>query len=65
MGKRLGLFLIGTRIRVKGDKNIDGHIISWLADDKREMTGYLVRSDEDPKTLIVVGFDDNFEVIGT
>lgn len=63
MVRKWNLLMIGTKIRVKGDKDIDGHIINWLTDDKKEIKGYLVKSDENPSTLIALALDDNFEVL--
>lgn len=64
MPRKWNLLQIGTRIRVKGDKGIDGHIINWLTDDKKVIVGYLVKSDDDPSTLIALALDDEFEVLG-
>jgi len=63
MARNWNLLMISTRIRVKGDKEIDGHIINWLTDEKKEIVGYLVKSDEDPSTLIALALDDEFEVL--
>lgn len=65
MVRKWNLLMIGTRIRVKGDKDIDGRIINWLTDDKKEIMGYLVKPDESPPNLIALALDDNFEVLET
>lgn len=64
MARKWNLLMLGTRLRVKGDKDIDGRIINWLTDDKKVIVGYLVRSDEEPSTLIALALDDEFEVLG-
>jgi len=63
MAGKWNLLMMSTRVRVKGDKDINGHIIKWLTDEKKEITGYLVESDEDPPRLIALALDDNFEVL--
>jgi hypothetical protein len=65
MARKWNLLMIGTRIRVKGDKDIDGQIINWLTDDKKEIIGYLVKPDEGQPNLIALALDDNFEVLKT
>ena len=65
MSEWLKVLKIGTRVRVKGKKNIDGQIIDWLTDDKKNMVGYLVKSDKGDPTLIMLALDDNFEVLRT
>ena len=64
MARKWNLLMIGTRIREKDDKDIDGHIINWLTDDKKVIVGYLVKADNDPSTLLAVALDDNIEVLG-
>ncbi|MFC1866143.1 hypothetical protein ACFLYB_05485 [Chloroflexota bacterium] len=63
MPMQWNLLMFGTKVRVKGDKDIDGHIINWLADGKKEIVGYLIKSGDDPPTLIALAFDDKFEVL--
>lgn len=67
MARKWNILMIGTRIRVKGDKDIDGHIINWLTDDEKVITGYLFKSDDDPPIfmpLLLDDKDDIFEVLG-
>lgn len=67
MARRWNLLQIGTRVRIKGDKDIDGTIIDWLTDDKdgeKVIVGYRVTPDNDPSSSINLASDDDFEVLG-
>ena len=64
MARKWNLLQLGTRVRIKGDKDIDGKIINWLTDDKKVIGGYLVVPDNDPSSLIALALDDDFEVLG-
>jgi len=65
MARKWNLLQIGTRVRIKRDKeHIDGKIINWLTDDKKVIVGYLVVPDNDPSSLIVLALDDEFKVLG-
>ena len=67
MARKWNLLQLGTRVRIKGDKDIDGTIIDWLTDDKdgeKVTKGYRVRPDNDPSSRIALAFDDDFEVLG-
>lgn len=67
MAGEWNLLQIGTRVRVKGDKDIDGTIADWRTDDKdgeKVIVGYWVTPDNDPSRRIGLAFDDNFEVLG-
>jgi hypothetical protein len=65
MARKWNILTIGTRVRIKRDKeHIDGKITNWLTDDKKVIVGYLVVSDNDPSTLIALALDDEFKVLG-
>jgi hypothetical protein len=61
------ILMIGTRVRIKTDKGpVDGVITKWLADNNKEITGYLVKPDNDPLAWITLNLEDKditFEVI--
>jgi hypothetical protein len=65
MARKWNILMIGTRVRIKRDKeHIDGKITNWLTDDKKVIVGYLVVSDNDPYSLIALALDDEFKVLG-
>ena len=61
------LLPMGTRVRIKGDKDIDGTITDCLTDDKngeKVTVGYRVTPDNNPSSPILLAFDADFEVLG-
>ena len=67
MAGEWNLLQLETRVRVKGDKDIDGTITDWRTDDKdgeKVIVGYRVTPDNDPSSWIDLTFDHDVEVLG-
>ncbi len=59
----MAIYNLGTRVRLKGDKDIDGTIINWTKDDNENINGYEVEPDDKSIFRMFIALDDNFEII--
>ena len=60
MSQKWNLLQIGTRIRVKGENDIEGIIIDYFTDNG-EIKGYRVKTDASQR--IIIDLDAEIEVI--
>lgn len=63
MSKKWDILLPGTRIRLKGDKVVEGTIIEFLKDNNDVLIGYNVKPDDASIDFMFISTDDDFEII--
>ena len=60
MSMKWKLLQFGTRIKIKGDKDVEGTIIEYLTDEG-ETKGYIVKLDDG--SYIIIDLDAEIEAI--
>ena len=62
MSQKWNLLHLGTRVKYKGEKDVEGTIVKYVTDND-EIKGYWVKPDDEAIGNLLIALDDDFEVL--